>query len=146
MKTQLDTISRLLSILDPQLYSHLKSIQSLDLFCCYRWMLILFKREFGFADILSLWEFILCDYRTTDIHLFVAVALIKTVKVYVLECASVDDLLRLMLDLRPELGRVMMDTEDLVMQFIDLNLLGELESWNVGEVLDKVLTLQSVNN
>lgn len=33
-------------LLDPQLQAHLESIDALSYFFCFRWLLVLFKREF----------------------------------------------------------------------------------------------------
>ncbi|CAD6974017.1 unnamed protein product [Tilletia controversa] len=42
--------------MDAPLFEHFERIDALNLFFCFRWLLVLFKREFGFADVLRLWE------------------------------------------------------------------------------------------
>ncbi|KAH9946071.1 RabGAP/TBC [Epithele typhae] len=59
MKKQLSTLQQLISVMDPELYRHLEKTDGLNLFFCFRWMLISFKREFPFEDVLRLWEFVL---------------------------------------------------------------------------------------
>ncbi|EPQ28531.1 uncharacterized protein PFL1_03835 [Pseudozyma flocculosa PF-1] len=56
MKTQLLLLQKLISMMDPQLYTHLDRSDSLNLFFCFRWLLVCFKREFSFDDTLKIWE------------------------------------------------------------------------------------------
>jgi hypothetical protein len=82
MRKQLHLLELLIKFVDPPLYAHLGKfnegwkasifcmmgkylyllflltdrIDSMNLFCCFRWLLIVFKREFEFEDIKSLWE------------------------------------------------------------------------------------------
>ncbi|KFP24887.1 TBC1 domain family member 15, partial [Colius striatus] len=56
MKTQLIQLSTLLRLLDSGFCSYLESQDSGYLYFCFRWLLIRFKREFSFQDILRLWE------------------------------------------------------------------------------------------
>ncbi|XP_023082290.1 TBC1 domain family member 15 isoform X3 [Piliocolobus tephrosceles] len=58
MKTQLIQLSTLLRLLDSGFCSYLESQDSGYLYFCFRWLLIRFKREFSFLDILRLWEHI----------------------------------------------------------------------------------------
>jgi len=76
MHAQLEAASRLLSILDPPLYAHLARHDALNLFFCYRWVLILFKREFPFDQVLRLWEALWA--RPADhLHLYLSVAVLS---------------------------------------------------------------------
>jgi hypothetical protein len=56
MKMQLLSLQKLIAVMDPALYAHLEKVDSLNLFFCFRWLLICFKREFNYPDILMLWE------------------------------------------------------------------------------------------
>ncbi|KAN0061817.1 GTPase activating protein [Thecaphora frezii] len=56
MKTQLLLLQKLISVMDPKLYGHLERSDSLNLFFCFRWLLVCFKREFPFDDTLKIWE------------------------------------------------------------------------------------------
>jgi hypothetical protein len=56
MKTQLSNLQHLVSIMDASLHAHLDKTDSLNLFFCFRWLLVYFKREFAYDDILVLWE------------------------------------------------------------------------------------------
>jgi hypothetical protein len=56
MKMQLLSLQKLISVMDPSLYHHLEKVESLNLFFCFRWLLVCFKREFSYQEILMLWE------------------------------------------------------------------------------------------
>ncbi|KIO32502.1 hypothetical protein M407DRAFT_241400 [Tulasnella calospora MUT 4182] len=78
MRKQLSTLQNLLSVMDPELYRHFEKSGALNLFFCYRWILILFKREFPFENVVNLWECIWTDYYSTKFHLFVALAILES--------------------------------------------------------------------
>jgi len=56
MKRQLSTLQQLIAVMDPELHAHLEKTGSLNLFFCFRWILISFKREFAFDQVIRLWE------------------------------------------------------------------------------------------
>ncbi|KAL5532677.1 GYP7 [Sanghuangporus sanghuang] len=78
MKKQLSTLQQLISVMDPELYRHLEKADGLNLFFCFRWVLIAFKREFPFDDVLRLWEVFWTDYYSTNFVLFVALAILES--------------------------------------------------------------------
>jgi len=78
MKEQLATLQQLLVVMDPELYRHLEKTDSLNLFFCFRWVLISFKREFPFDDVLRLWEVLWTDYYSKSFVLFVALAVMES--------------------------------------------------------------------
>ncbi|TBU65772.1 RabGAP/TBC [Dichomitus squalens] len=78
MKKQLSTLQQLISVMDPELYRHLEKTDGLNLFFCFRWILISFKREFPFEDVLRLWEVLWTDYYSTQFVLFVALAVLES--------------------------------------------------------------------
>ena len=53
LQAQLTALRRLVQLLDPPLHAFLQARDSLNLFFCYRWVLIAFKREFGFEEVRS---------------------------------------------------------------------------------------------
>ncbi|KAJ2807125.1 GTPase activating protein, partial [Coemansia guatemalensis] len=77
MQDELTTMAQLVEIANPQLYRHLEKCDAENMFCCYRWLLIWFKREFGFEDVLRLWEVLWTDYLTDRFVLFVALAILQ---------------------------------------------------------------------
>ncbi|KAG6879524.1 hypothetical protein C0992_001857 [Termitomyces sp. T32_za158] len=78
MKKQLSALQQLIGIMDPELYKHLEKTDALNLFFCFRWVLIAFKREFPFNDVLRLWEVLWSDYYSNDFVLFVALAVLES--------------------------------------------------------------------
>ncbi|KAF9190447.1 GTPase activating protein [Haplosporangium sp. Z 767] len=76
MQSQLETMSKLIQVLDPKLYKHFEKCEALNLFFCFRWFLIWFKREFEWVDIMRLWEVLFSDHLSTQFHLFVAMAIL----------------------------------------------------------------------
>ena len=52
--------------------------EGLNLFFCFRWVLIAFKREFPFDEVLSLWEALWTDYYSSQFLLFVAFAVLES--------------------------------------------------------------------
>ncbi|UZJ56950.1 hypothetical protein CBS101457_006270 [Exobasidium rhododendri] len=71
MKMQLLSLQKLILVMDPGLYHHLEKVDSLNLFFCFRWLLVCFKREFLHPEILMLWEAIFSanvdDYDNDDV-------------------------------------------------------------------------------
>ncbi|KAJ1902140.1 GTPase activating protein [Kickxella alabastrina] len=77
MQDELATIAQLIEIANPKLFSHLEKCDASNMFSCYRWLLIWFKREFSFENILRLWEVLWTDYLTDRFVLFVALAILQ---------------------------------------------------------------------
>ncbi|XP_058136634.1 TBC1 domain family member 17 isoform X2 [Dasypus novemcinctus] len=76
MKQQLGQLLLLLRVLDPPLCDFLDSQDSGSLCFCFRWLLIWFKREFPFPDILRLWEVLWTGLPGPNLHLLVACAIL----------------------------------------------------------------------
>lgn len=56
MRVQLAQLREILSVLDRPLYDHMAKHDSLNMFFCFRWLLILFKREFDLSETQTIWE------------------------------------------------------------------------------------------
>lgn len=78
MKQQLLQLSVLLKALDPELCDFLDSQDSGSLCFCFRWLLIWFKREFPFEDILLLWEVLWTRLPCENFHLLVACSILES--------------------------------------------------------------------
>uniref|UniRef100_A0A8C6T1B2 TBC1 domain family member 15 n=1 Tax=Neogobius melanostomus TaxID=47308 RepID=A0A8C6T1B2_9GOBI len=78
MKKQLLQLSLLLRALDPELCDFLDSQDSGSLCFCFRWLLIWFKREFSFEDILTLWEVMWSRLPCENFHLLVACSILES--------------------------------------------------------------------
>ena len=76
MHEQLDKLRSLLHLLYPTFYDYLCQCDIVNLFFAYRWLLLDFKREFAFTEVLQLWETIWSRHRTHSISLFIALAVI----------------------------------------------------------------------
>ncbi|KAG2173987.1 hypothetical protein INT44_000101 [Umbelopsis vinacea] len=76
MHQQLTTLESLIRFMDPVLYAHLEKCESTNLFFCFRWVLVWFKREFEWGDVMKLWECMWTDYLSTSYHLFIALAIL----------------------------------------------------------------------
>ncbi|KAL0993317.1 hypothetical protein UPYG_G00106050 [Umbra pygmaea] len=78
MKQQLLQLTLLLRALDPELLDYLDSQDSGSLCFCFRWLLIWFKREFSFEDILSLWEVLWTRLPCENFHLLMAASILES--------------------------------------------------------------------
>ncbi|PSC76650.1 TBC1 domain family member 17-like [Micractinium conductrix] len=74
MHAQLGALRDLLALLDPPLHAHLAARDCLSLFFCYRWLLLHFKREFTFDEVLCLWEALWAG--PPGLHLYLCVAVL----------------------------------------------------------------------
>ncbi|KAK7749608.1 GTPase activating protein [Cytospora paraplurivora] len=77
MRTQLTTLDQLVHFMDPKLWEHLEKAESINFFFFFRMLLVWYKREFPWMDILRLWEALWTDYLTSSFHLFVALAILE---------------------------------------------------------------------
>ena len=77
MRAQLTTLDQLVQLLDPKLYLHLQSADSTNFFFFFRMLLVWYKREFEWVDVLRLWEGLWTDYLSSQFHLFIAVAILE---------------------------------------------------------------------
>ncbi|KAJ1700347.1 hypothetical protein LUZ63_000126 [Rhynchospora breviuscula] len=77
MHSQLLALSKLVELLDGPLHNYLKQADCLNYFFCFRWILIQFKREFDFDEIMRLWEVLWTHYLSEHFHLYICVAILK---------------------------------------------------------------------
>lgn len=77
MRAQLLTLDHLVQLMDPKLYLHLQAADSTNFFFFFRMLLVWFKREFEWADVLRLWEGLWTDYLSSQFHLFIALAILE---------------------------------------------------------------------
>ncbi|TFY73151.1 hypothetical protein EWM64_g10861, partial [Hericium alpestre] len=123
MKKQLSTLQQLIQVMDPELYRHLEKTDGLNLFFCFRWILIAFKREFPFDDVLRLWEVLWTDYYTNDFVLFVALAVLESHRdVIVRYLIEFDEILKYCneLSMTIELDTTLAQAEVLFLSFVQL--------------------------
>ncbi|KAL8897742.1 MAG: hypothetical protein Q9207_007055 [Kuettlingeria erythrocarpa] len=77
MRTQLLTLDHLVQLMDPALYLHLQRADSTNFFFFFRMLLVWYKREFVWADVLRLWESLWTDFLSSNFHLFIALAILE---------------------------------------------------------------------
>jgi len=77
MRSQLRSLDHLMQFMDPKLYAHLQSADSTNFFFFFRMLLVWYKREFEWMDVLHLWEVLWTDYLSSSFHLFVALAILE---------------------------------------------------------------------
>lgn len=85
MKAQLCQLYTLLSTIDPQLSTYLSKHDSGNMFFCFRWLLVLFKREFNCIDIMILWEILWTDIPCKNFHLLLCTAILDTERSILIE-------------------------------------------------------------
>ncbi|XP_055593868.1 TBC1 domain family member 15 [Uranotaenia lowii] len=76
MKQQLEYLRTLLAFVNERLYNYLKDNQSENMYFCFRWLLVWFKREFSNSDIMQLWEILWTGLPCPNFHLFICVAIL----------------------------------------------------------------------
>lgn len=84
----------MLKVIDPPLYEYFELTDSSNMFCCFRWLLILFKREFPFEELKTLWEVIWMCPLTRHFHLFIAIAILNNYRQELFECRAFDEILK----------------------------------------------------
>jgi hypothetical protein len=77
MRAQLVALDHLVQLMDPKLYLHLQSADSTNFFFFFRMLLVWFKREFKWDDVLRLWEVLWTNYYSSQYHLFIALAILE---------------------------------------------------------------------
>ncbi|KAK8058663.1 GTPase activating protein [Apiospora phragmitis] len=77
MRNQLMTLDHLVQFMDPKLYLHLQKADSTNFFFFFRMLLVWYKREFKWMDVLHLWEVLWTDYMSSNFHLFIALAILE---------------------------------------------------------------------
>lgn len=77
MRLQLLTLDHLVQIMDPKLYLHLQAADSTNFFFFFRMLLVWFKRELIWGDVLRLWEGLWTDLYSSNFHLFFALAILE---------------------------------------------------------------------
>ncbi|KAI5820105.1 rab-GTPase-TBC domain-containing protein [Pyronema omphalodes] len=76
MRAQLVALDHLVQLMDPKLYAHLESADSTNFFFFFRMLLVWFKREFKWDDVLRLWEVLWTNFLSSQYHLFIALAIL----------------------------------------------------------------------
>lgn len=76
MKHQLHDLHELLAFSNPRLSAYFVKQQSENMYVCFRWLLVWFKREFTYYDIMSLWEVMWTRLPCVNFQLLISVAIL----------------------------------------------------------------------
>lgn len=76
MKHQLRDLHALFEFCNPRLFEHFLQHQSDNMYVCFRWLLVWFKREFTYYDIMSLWEVMWTRLPCVNFQLLISVAIL----------------------------------------------------------------------
>ncbi|VDK30118.1 unnamed protein product [Gongylonema pulchrum] len=85
IKKQLMDLRDLLMVVNPKLANYLESHNSDDMYFCFRWVLVAFKREFCFEDTMRLWEVLWTDLPCSNFHLLICVAILDRQMNFIIE-------------------------------------------------------------
>ncbi|XP_026314753.1 TBC1 domain family member 15 isoform X3 [Hyposmocoma kahamanoa] len=80
MKQQLLQLQQLITFASPGLAQHLAAKDSANMYFCFRWLLVWFKREFSHRDIMRLWEVLWTGLPCANFHLLICVAILDAEK------------------------------------------------------------------
>lgn len=76
IKLQLNNLKTLLEFFDSKFSNYLEKNDSSNMYFCFRWILILFKREFSFKEIKRIWEVIWTDLPCKNFHLLICISIL----------------------------------------------------------------------
>jgi len=77
MKTQLECLGKLIKYLYPHFWTFLEKKEAQNLYFCFRWLLISFKREFDYNDVMTLWEALWTQTYSINFRLFICCAILE---------------------------------------------------------------------
>ncbi|VUZ50362.1 unnamed protein product [Hymenolepis diminuta] len=72
---QFHNLFKLIEILMPLFAQFLREKEATSMNFCFKWFLIIFKREFSYDDIKILWEALFCGVAPKNFHLLIALAI-----------------------------------------------------------------------
>lgn len=76
MKRQLLDLNNLTALANPRLCRYFEEHGSENMYFCFRWLLVWFKREFSHSDVLTLWEVLWTKLPCINFHLIFSVAIL----------------------------------------------------------------------
>ncbi|KAI4376679.1 hypothetical protein MLD38_014415 [Melastoma candidum] len=116
MHAQLFALCKLVELLDNPLHNYFKQNDCLNYFFCFRWILIQFKREFEYHQLMRLWEVFWTHHPSEHLHLYVCVAVLKRYRHKIMgEQMDFDTLLKFITELSGciDLNTILRDAEAL---------------------------------
>lgn len=85
MKNQLSKLRTVMEFANPTLFKYLRQHDSDNMYFCFRWLLVWFKREFSHEDILLLWEVLWTALPCPNFHLLVGTAILDNEMTTIIE-------------------------------------------------------------
>ncbi|XP_030383658.1 TBC1 domain family member 15 [Scaptodrosophila lebanonensis] len=76
MKTQFAQLRSLLEVANARLFNYMRTHDSDNMYFCFRWLLVWYKREFSNDDVLKLWECLWTRLPCPNFHLLISVAIL----------------------------------------------------------------------
>ncbi|KAJ6648815.1 TBC1 domain family member 15 [Pseudolycoriella hygida] len=76
MKRQLQDLNYLTALANPRLFRYFEEHGAENMYFCFRWLLVWFKREFQHSDVLTLWEVLWTKLPCSNFHLLFSVAIL----------------------------------------------------------------------
>ncbi|XP_017088977.2 small G protein signaling modulator 1 [Drosophila bipectinata] len=76
MKTQFAQIRRLIEFANAPLFNYMRSHDSDNMYFCFRWLLVWYKRELNNDDVLKVWECLWTRLPCPNFHLLFSVAIL----------------------------------------------------------------------
>ncbi|CAH0560137.1 unnamed protein product [Brassicogethes aeneus] len=80
MKEQFKKLQELLAFFSPNLSNYLNEHDSANMFFCFRWLLVWFKRELSQDDVMRFWEVLWTGLPCQNFHLLIAVTILDNEK------------------------------------------------------------------
>jgi hypothetical protein len=77
MHAHLAELGALIRFTDPELMDFFERHDAGNLFFAFRWLLVFFKREMSFLEVMQLWEVLWSDHYTRKFYLFVCCAILQ---------------------------------------------------------------------
>ena len=77
---QIKQLRTLLGYMYPDFMTYLKRKNADNLFFCFRWLLVWFKRELSLSDVMLLWEVLWTGLPCRNFHLLICLALLTNEK------------------------------------------------------------------
>ncbi|MEW5300270.1 MAG: hypothetical protein WDW38_003109 [Sanguina aurantia] len=93
IQREMAKVAVLLSVIDPALSRHLRTVEAGDCRFCFQMLLLLFRREVPWQQLLVLWESLWAYEATTqcNLHVEVAVAMLQVHRKTLLQCREFGD-------------------------------------------------------
>lgn len=91
MASQLRSVQDLVKKFSPELYEHLERHHASEMMFTFRWLIILFKREFDNKGVMKLWDVIFASPHTPQFEIFLVVGILINIGSQILDQSLTHD-------------------------------------------------------